>query len=323
MVMNIGMIGTGLAAEKLLAPALAQSQNAQLWSVLSRDAERGQAAAGRMGAHAPQPVHTDLHEMLADPELDALVIASPDKLHADQAVAAAEAGKHVLVEKPMVTDMAEGQRMIDACNAAGITLAVAYHMRWHAGHRALQAKATAGELGTLRHMRVIWPTPQQNADGWRAGKDVGRWWGLAAVGTHCLDQIRWFMTPTCGEVVELKSIVSNAGWNTPRDETAVLAMKFENGATAEMCSSVLFNAPKRMEVYGSDGYAVFDDTLGPTGGGAITTDRGAFEFEQVNPYLGEIDDFVKAAQSGNAPEVGGKEGLRNVELLLKAVAADP
>ena len=319
MTLNIGMIGTGMSAEQLLGPALEQAKGARLWSVLSRDADKGRIFAENLSAAAPTPVHTDLSAMLADPELDAVFVASPDKLHAEQTIAAAAAGKHVLLEKPMATEREEGRRMIDACRSAGVTLAIAYHMRWHAGHRTMQKHASEGRFGTLRHMRVVWPTPQTNADGWRSKTDVGRWWSLAAVGTHCLDQIRWFMTPTCGEVTDLKSVVTNAGWETPRDETAVLAMKFESGATAEMCSSVLFKAPRRMEVFGSDGYAIFDDTLGPAGAGAIATNEGTVPFDPVNPYLGEVTDFIEAVETGRPPEVDGDEGMRNVDLLLKAV----
>lgn len=323
MALRVGLIGTGVSGDKLLAPGLAEAEGAELWSVLSRDKARAADFAARHGAKAPAPAFDDLDALLGDPELDAVFVASPDKLHAAQTIRAAGAGKHVLLEKPMVTDPEEGRATIAACEAAGVTLALAYHMRWHAGHRAMRERAMEGGFGKLRHMRAIWPSPQANADGWRSKTDIGRWWSLAAVGTHCLDQVRWFMGPECGEAVEFKSVISNAGFGTQRDETAVLAMRFENGATAEICSSVLFNAPKRMELYGTEGYAVFEDTLGPHGGGRIETGDGAVRFNRVNPYAGEIADFAAAVREGRPPEVDGREGLRNVELLLRAVQGWP
>ena len=271
------------------------------------------------GAAAAEPVHTDLERLLADDDLDAVLIASPDRLHAPQCIAAARAGKHVFTEKPMATDVAEAEAMVEACEAAGVVLGVAYHMRWHDGHRKLAAAVHAGRLGTLRHMRAQWTFLANDASNWRASPDVGRWWGLAGVGTHCLDQIRWLMVPSCGEIRVQENLISRAVWRGPHDETALISLEFESGATAEICTSVLFSAPRRMEVYGSDDYAICDDTLGPHGAGSIRIGKKPFAFDPVNPYVGEIADFVAAVAEGRAPEVDGREGVRNVATLVGAV----
>ena len=320
MTMNIAILGTGRIADGQLAPALHQVDGARLWSVLSRDDGRGGEFARRHGAAAANPVYGDLDSLLADPDLDGVLIASPDKLHAPQCIAAARAGKHVLTEKPMATDVAEAQAVVDACDAAGVTLAIAYHMRWHAGHRQLAAAVHGGRLGTIRHMRVQWTFLADSDENWRASSEVGRWWGLAGVGTHCLDQVRWFMVPSCGEIVVQENLISREVWKGPHDETALISLGFESGATAEICSSVLFNAPKRMEVFGSDTYAVCDDTLGPHGGGAISIGGEPMEYRISNPFVGEIADFVAAVAEGRPPEVDGREGLRNVATLVAAVS---
>ena len=320
MTLNIAMLGTGRIADGQLAAALTEVDGARLWSVFSRDAERGREFATRHGAAAENAVHTDLDSLLADDDLDAVIIATPDKLHASQCMAAARAGKHVLTEKPMATDIADAEAMVDACGKAGVVLAVAYHLRWHAGHRQLAAAVHAGALGTLRHMRVQWTFLAPSDENWRASPEVGRWWGLAGVGTHCLDQVRWLMLPSCGEIVVQKNLISREVWTGPHDETALVSLGFESGATAEICSSVLFNAPKRMEVFGSDTYAVCDDTLGPHGAGAISIGGEPMEYDVVDPYVGEIADFVSAVAEGRAPEVDGREGLRNLATLVAAVS---
>ena len=317
MTINIALLGPGRIAENSLVPGLARVPGARLWSILSRDLGRARAFADRHSAGSPEPAHDRLDTLLSDEALDAVLIATPDKQHAEQAVAAAEAGKHVLVEKPMVTDRASGRQVIDACRAANVKLGVAYHMRWHAGHRKLHQTVQSGTLGELRHMRVQWTFKSTDATDWRASPEVGRWWGLAGVGTHCLDQIRWFMRPTCGEVLEMRSTVSRAVFDTPHDETAVVSLMFESGATAALCSSVLFAAPTRMEVYGSDGHANCVGTLGAHGGGNIELNGERFEFEPSDPYAGEIGDFVDAVANDRPPEVDGEEGLANVDLLLE------
>jgi 1,5-anhydro-D-fructose reductase (1,5-anhydro-D-mannitol-forming) len=316
------MLATGRIADQALAPALTKARGARLWSVLSRDPERGAQFAEHHGAASPTPAYDDLDALLADPELDGVIIATPDRLHAQQTIACARAGKHVLCEKPLATTLEESEAMTSACKRAGVTLAVAYHMRWHRGHRQLAAEFNAGKYGEIRHMRVQWPSLAADSSNWRASADVGKWWSLAGVGTHCLDQVRWFMTPQAGEITKLASVINNSVWRSPHDETAVLAIQFENGATAEICSSVVFAGPRRMEVYGSQGYAICEETLGPTGGGTITVSGEPYEFEVCDPYVGEIEDFVDAVNEQRRPEVDGVEGTRNVELLLQAFDAD-
>ena len=318
--LRIAMIATGRIADNALAPAVNNATGAELWSVLSRDAGRARDFAERHGAASPEPAYTDLDTLLADPDLDAVLLASPDGLHAEQCIAAARTGKHVLCEKPMATTAADAERMTAACRNAGVKLGIAYHMRWHRGHRDLAGAVHTGRFGVVRHMRVQWSMRAPDDTNWRAHSDVGRWWGLAAVGTHCLDQARWYMLPSCGEIVRLTPLITRNVFQGPHDETALLALEFESGATAEVCTSVLFDAPKRMEVYGSEGYALFDDTLGAFGKGRIATHEGEHAFEAADPYAGEVEDFAAAVREDRDPEVNGEEGVRNVALLEEAIA---
>ncbi len=323
MTVRFGLIGPGRIADRRLAPALRHVEGAQLWSVLSRDPERAAAFAHEHEAAAAQPTPATLDTMLADDELDAVIVATPDKLHAEQAVAAARAGKHVFVEKPMTTDLDDATRMVEACQEARVRLGVAYHLRWHAGHRAVVERIRRSDFGRIHHVRAQWSWRAGDASNWRAHTDVGRWWGLGGVGTHLLDLARWILVPESGEVAELRSVVTREQFRGPHDETAVLSLRFDRGATAQIVSSVLFDGPTRLEVYGQRGWVICEDTLGAHGAGRIHTDRGPLEYTVTNPYVGEIQDFVKAVRDGRPPEVDGIEGRRNVELLLAAVSPDP
>ena len=318
MPLKIAMIGTGRIAENKLLPALDKTDKAVLWSVLSRDKARAGEIANRFSAQSATPAHDDLASLLADPELDAVLIATPDKMHADQAIAAARAGKHVFSEKPMTTSIEEADAMVAACNEAGVKLGVAFHNRWHAGLRKLHGEVADGKLGELRHMRVQWSFHAPDDGNWRAGTDVGKWWGLAGVGTHCLDQILWFLEPACGEVVELKSIITRDVWKGPNDETALISMKFASGATADLCSSVLFQAPTRFELYGSKGYATGEDVVFTTGAGTMHLNGKPYDFTPNDPYQLEIEDFAAAVADDRAPEVDGEMGRRNTAILVRA-----
>jgi predicted dehydrogenase len=316
--LNFGILGTGWAAGDFLAPALATIPGARLWSVYSRDPVRARSFAERHGATAPMAAFENLDEFLKDPQLHSVIIATPDRLHADQAICAARAGKHVFTEKPMAHNVASARAMLEACLAARVRLGVAYHLRWHAGHRAVIGRIRNGEIGRLRHVRAQWTYHADDALNWRAHDEVGRWWSLAGTGTHLIDLVRWTMLATEGEVVDVQSLITRSVWNGPHDETAILSLLFSSGATAEVVSSVLFDSPSRFEVYGTRGYVLCEGTVGPFGGGQISINKTALQYSQQNPFVGEIADFVAALNENREPEVPGMEGLRNVEILAAA-----
>ena len=318
MTIKFAMISTGRIAENKLLPAMAAADGAELWSVLSRDKVRAAKVAETFSAKSASPAHDDLATLLADPDLDAVLIATPDKLHADETIAAAKAGKHVFVEKPMATSVEEAEAMVAACKEARVKLGVAYHLRWHGAQRPIHAAAHEGAFGDLRHIRVQWSSLAPDDSNWRADTDVGKWWSLAGVGTHCLDQILWFMTPTCGDVVDVQSVVSRSVWGGPNDETAMISMRFESGATADLCSSVVFAAPTRFELYGSKGYAIGEGTMGISGEGDMTTHEGPWAYDYVDCYRAEIEDFAAAVRENRAPEADGDMGARNVAILCQA-----
>jgi len=318
MTLNLALIGTGGIVRNGHAVALAAAPSVQLWSVLSRDLARAESFAREFGAGAPKPAHDRLESLLADPELDGVIIATPDKLHSAQALAAARAGKHILLEKPMATDLEEARALLDQCQRRQVTLGLCYHLRWHSGHRVVVAGAHQGEFGELKHVRAMWSYRAPDAANWRAGSRLGRWWSLAAVGTHCLDLARWTLTPACGEITEFRALTSKAHWQGPHDESALLTGRFQSGATMEICSSVLFEAPPRFEIYGTKGYAICQGTLGREGGGQIWTHRGDVQFRVENPFVGLVEDFARAVKEGRQPAVSGDEALRNLEFLLKA-----
>jgi predicted dehydrogenase len=113
-------------------------------------------------------------------------------------------------------------------------------------------------------------------------------------------------------------MISQDVWKGPHDETALVSFRFRSGATAEFCSSILFDSTSRLEIYGNKGYAVGEGTLGREGGGEVRTHLGELKFSISNPFVGEITDFVAAMRGQRQPEVDGNEGLRNVELLVRA-----
>lgn len=315
---NIGIIGTGRIANDQLAPALKNVKNARFWSVLSRDKQRAESFAQQHGAMAQHNAFDSLASFLADPSLDAVIIATPDGLHAQHAIACARAGKHVLLEKPMATTIEDARDICDTCTRERVKLAIAYHMRWHNGHQKVASMLHNGDFGKPHYARAMWTWKAEDNGNWRAHEEHGRWWGLAGVGTHCVDFLRWMLLPASGEVTQVTSLIDKSTYGGPHDETASLSMQFGSGVVADIMTSVMFSATSRFELYCSDGMIVGDGTLATHGGGSIAVNGVPLDFDVVNPYVGEIQNFVDAIAGNVRVAVSGAEGIRNIEILLQA-----
>jgi len=207
--------------------------------------------------------------------------------------------------------------LIAAAAAANVRLAVGYHLRFHQGHQLLRQAIIDGKLGAVRHMDIQWTYNSPPSD-WRASPKTGKWWSLAAVGTHAIDLVIWLLSPTCGAVVEQQSVIS-APLYGGNDETAVVSLRFASGATAQIVSSVIFKAPRSAHVFGTAGSAELEGTFGPYGAGKIVLAGQPFEFAVTNPYSGELADFVQAIATGTAPQCDGPNGLANVQYLEAAI----
>jgi predicted dehydrogenase len=318
--LRVGIIGTGSIADGAHGPALMRVGGVTLWSVLSRNMTRATQFAEHHNAAAPRAAHTSLSEFLNDPFLQAVIITSPDSLHAAHILECARAGKHVLVEKPMVTSHADGIEVIKTCREYAVKLGVAFHLRWHSGHRQLHKLVVSdGELGALRHIRVQWAMQAKNDSNWRAYSDLGHWWSLAATGAHCLDLIHWFSDSPERQLLKRNSLINKQVWQGPRDETTKLGFSYSDGLTAECTTSVLFSAPTRFEIYGTKGFAICEGTLGRNGAGIISINGAPFEFGLKSPFDGEIQDFSDAVENDREPEVSGCVGLQIVDEMLAAV----
>jgi predicted dehydrogenase len=314
---KVGLIGPGSIADERLIPALAKIAGAVFWSVLGRDQEKAGAFAEKHAAVAPQAAFTDMTAFLADPQLDVVIIATPDKLHAQQAIACAKAGKHVFVEKPLATNARDASAIVAACKKAKVKLTVGYHLRYHAGHCKVKALLSGGSespVGEIRHINVSWTMQAKTAD-WRADDKLGQWWSLAALGTHSLDLVTWLLQ---GDNVKRSTcVVSSPVFGSAHDETSLVGLVFESGVTAQILSSVILRAPRVVEVFGSKGVIRCLETLGPRGTGTITINGEELAFDPVDPYLGELQDFLAAIASDRAPCVTGDEGRANIQLLEK------
>jgi 1,5-anhydro-D-fructose reductase (1,5-anhydro-D-mannitol-forming) len=123
-------------------------------------------------------------------------------------------------------------------------------------------------------------------------------------------------------MTQIESVIAREKWKGAHDETAAAVFKFEGGATAEICASVLFDAPSRLEIYGSKGWAICENTFRPRSRRPHLDQRRRIAFPVVNPFAGMLDDFVQAIHQRSKPEVDVVEGARNAQILLELVRED-
>ena len=151
MSVGIAVLGTGRIVETAYVPAINEVEDAELVAVLSRDQARGDSFAQQ---HGIANAYADLDTLLRDPQVDAVIVATPDALHEPQVIASAQAGKHVLCEKPMATTSQGCQRMAEAVRASGVTFAMGYDNRFNAGLQRIKQMIDAGEIGPVRYVHA-------------------------------------------------------------------------------------------------------------------------------------------------------------------------
>jgi len=205
-----GMIGCGSVAEVKSGPGFYKAERSALLAVTSRTPAAARAFAAR---HGIARAYDSTAALLADPDIDAVYIATPPDQHLSLAVQAARAGKHVYVEKPMAMRFTECQQIIDACAAADRRLFVAFYRRAMPRFRQVKQWLDAGAIGAVRAVTVVQhqpPAPEENSPAtlpWRLRPEVAGGGKFLDMGVHVLDLLDfWF-----GPIVEVHGIAANQG----------------------------------------------------------------------------------------------------------------
>lgn len=311
---GIGIIGTGNISTGGHIPAIIDSDLFNLTAVLSRDEISCKSKLDEFSLKATK-VYNKIDDFVKDDSILIVIVCSPDGLHFEHTKKCLENGKHVILEKPMTTNIEDCEYLINLAVKRNLVLAIGFHLRHHVGHRLLKSKISNNEIGEVRHIRAIWAWPQKDDSNWRARNDLARWWSLAAVGTHCLDLVRW-ITNDFSDWKSFSSITSNSIWGGPHDESSIIACQLSSGITVEVVSSVQFGPYNKLEIFGSDGYAVCDHTFRRDGGGDIFIKNELIEYRKESPFLLQLNDIYRCIINNEKPISDANSGLINVRDLL-------
>lgn len=318
--MGIGLIGLGIWGERH-AQTIARA-GGTVAACFARTEQTRVAFAAKHGGKAASSVD----ELLAMPEVEAVIIATPHSTHADIACKAAQAGKHVLLEKPFALKVADGMRAIEASKRAGTTLQLAHFRRRVGAMRELK-RLQETTLGQIHHAEATMDRPVVANDpmdsSWRTNVHESPLGSLTVNAVHWIDALQYLLGPV--ESVFARSKKLNDA--DELDDATVLILEFEAGPLAYIGTSL--RVPRKFSV-----------KLMGTGGAAWTDDTGDFDatrlyhqelydkfaierpVERTDALLDQFLEFERCCREGSAPETGGQEGLDVVSVLEAAIASN-
>jgi predicted dehydrogenase len=323
--LRMAVVGSSGHSARVCAPTIAATPGTGLAAVAGStvqharrlaDGYDGCAAYGGVGA------------LLAAPDVDAVWVATPNETHAEVATACLDAGKHVLLEKPMATTAADARALQTLADASGLVLRVGFQHRFRPAHVWLHDALQSGSLGRICLVRVhrFWPFPyfpEMSPDPratWRGSTRGG--WALTDIGAHSIDLALWLL----GEPARIAyARTDNFKFtDVSGEDTAIVLLETESGAVATIeTSNAMPSFPGTVEAHGIDGWARADDTF--DGGGTILGsdgERRTFpETTMADAYAGSLRDFVAAVRGEPSCGATAAEAAANAEIVERAAAA--
>lgn len=309
---RVASIGTGRWAQTLADAATADT-GLTVVACTSRSADHRAAFARKYGC---RDVPT-CEAVLADAEIEGVLITTPHTLHAAQIVAAAEAGKHVFVDKPFALTVADARRAADACRKAGLVLGVGHQRRRQAASRALKRLLEKGALGHVSQIegnfsadygfsRTITP------DMWRADRDETPGGPMTNLGIHHVDTYQYLLGPIARVMALSRRVVLGVDIE---DVTAVL-FEFGSGVVGYLGTSwVPATRTEWLAVHGTEAQAWHEAAGAQLSVARRGGERAAVSLVPVDPIVEELADFARGVRDGGRPEVSGEEGIANTAVL--------
>ena len=320
---RVGVVGCGLIARREHLPSYTSNPDAELVGVTSGRRETAEAAAREFGARR---VYDTFDELLADPEVEAVDLCTPNALHAPMAIAAARAGKHVLVEKPMALTLTEADAMIGAARESGVLLMVAHNLRYVPVYEQIKRIVAEGVIGRPFSARGSFmhagPDEFWGADSewfWDAAQAGGG--SLFDMGIHMIDLLRWFIGRPVTEVTAMTARVFKP---TPFDDNAMVTMRFEGDVLAAMQSSWSARPfpDRHVLIHGELGHV----HMGRSTAEPLVVNLKGEDGDRVIPWeipkrdapYNPFVEFIRCIRTGDTPRTSAEEGRATLAVTLAA-----
>jgi len=328
-----GVIGAGGIADRRTIPGMMEAKNAELVAVMEIDMDLAEKIRAKYNA---KRAYDNVDDILADPEIDAVYIASPVVYHKDQAIKAAKAKKHILIEKPIALTTEEGKEVLEICRKEGVLAATGFMMRFHAYHQKMKELVESGKLGKIvscRGQLTCWyPDMPGN---WRQKMSTSGGGSLMDMGVHCIDLIQYI---TGSKAKRVAALTGTKTFKYEVEDSASLIFETEDGAYCYVDAN--FNIPEaaarcRLEIYGTRGSILAEGTIGQVEGGKVevvlSDDSLGYDAQQDrvdvapveidvefgNMYTKEIESFSRTILEGGEVEIPIEDALQ-VQKVVEA-----
>jgi predicted dehydrogenase len=302
-----GLIGCGDIAQKRVAPALRDSLACELVAVTRAQSQLAESFAKQFGANK---WYADWRDLVADQDIDAVYISTPVHLHAEQTIAAAEAGKHVLCEKPMATSVSECDRMIAAIRANNAKLGVAYYRHFYPVVDRIKAVVESGEIGTPVLVQINafewFDPPPDHPRSWLLRKEIAGGGPMFDFGCHRIE----VLTNIFGAIRHVTALTANVLFEREVEDTAAALFQFESVTCGTLTVTHAAREPQdTLEVFGSAG-SIHVPALNEGNMRVLSDDGERCESHPpaANLHAPLIEDFVDAVRTDREPLVNGATG---------------
>ena len=314
------VIGLGGFAQRAILPGFKHSKKGKLVALVSGDKLKAKRLAAKFGARSFYS-YDELPACLSDPQVEAVYIATNNGSHARYTVQAANAGKHVLCEKPMANSVEECRQMLAACRASDVRLMIAYRKYFEPSSLELKKLYASGKLGRLKYIHSafgIFLPPRLERGAWHLDPKLSGGGSLPDVGVYCVNTIRWL-------VGEEPSAVSAYQWAADAkrfsqvDENIAFRLDFPSGIVAQCTSSFQAAESSFLQVNGEKGWAclspAYQYDLERCLFGEIAGRRLEKKFKVIDELALEIDALADAVRRRREPEPNGVQGMRDLAVM--------
>jgi len=315
------IIGLGTWGQNLVRSVQGTSPEIQFVAAATRTPEKSLEFAQLHGIR----MLSGYEAALADPDIDAVVLATPHSMHTDQIVAAAQAGKHVFSEKPLGLDAEQAQRAAQACVDHGVTLGVGYNWRFQPALQAIRRMIDDGTLGRVLHLEgnFCGPSAYRFPKGhWRHDSNEGPAGGMTGRGVHVVDAMLYL----AGHIEQVTAQSFRLAQDFGMDDTTSMLLRFASGATGYVGTVIATPETWRLQVFGSKAWVEVGDvehlhtwdlkvcTLDPQ---HVTVKQRPVlhTFEKTSTERAELEDFARHAAARRPIVVPDGDAVHNVALL--------
>ncbi|MFN0304284.1 MAG: Gfo/Idh/MocA family protein [Burkholderiales bacterium] len=324
---NAAIIGMGRWGQNLVNSVQGKSAVIRFVAGWNRTQDKAREFATRQGI----ALRDTYAAILADPKIDAVVLATPHSAHGDEIVAAARAGKHVFCEKPLTLDHASAERAIRACADGKVTLAVGYNWRFQPALQAIKAMLDDGRLGKLLHIEGNFCGPSVyrfDEAHWRNDRDQGPGGGMTGRGVHIVDAMLYLS----GHVESVFAQSARRVMPIGLDDTTSMLFRFRGGSSGYLATVIATAETWRMQVFGSNGWAEVGDAEHLTTWELRTnfidqsnlfkpTKPQTTRFETISTERAELEHFAHAAARRRALAVPGGDEQHGVSVFEAILAS--